>query len=209
MVRLFERFRYTIEEDLKALFSKKEQEGESPVSRLSQYIREAEKQTETVEKLLKRQQLLKEKLEQQQKETLEMLEKRRKQLNLAEQGDEIDLINFAKQEVESYENRLATLKNHYADATNAYIELEQKFETMKHKIKDMKVRHLELLGKENVKQANEVMDGILTNDSMNDPSASLNQLSNQKENNEQSRLEERLNQLEQIEKIENHPSEKE
>ncbi|PYF02843.1 PspA/IM30 family protein [Ureibacillus chungkukjangi] len=159
MVGLLKRFRYTLEADLHQLFDKKE--SKNPLAMLNQYIREAEKQTEQTGKLLARQAQLKEQLQSEFKETTAMLEKRTKQLQLAEQANEVDLVGFASLEVETYKTRQATLFSSIEQCNKEFVELEQKFETMKHKIKDMKVRQLQLMGKENVTRAHHKMDEVL------------------------------------------------
>ena len=158
-MNLFQRFRYTVEADLHHLFDKKEQKN--PISMLNQYIREAEKQTEQTGKLLERQGQLKEKLEQEYKENADLLAKRESQLALAKSSGEQDLIDFATDEVTAYSARNLTLQASIEASTREYFELERKFETMKHKIKDMKVRQLQLMGKENVTRAHHQMDGMI------------------------------------------------
>ena len=158
-MNLFQRFRYTVEADLHHLFDKKEQKN--PISMLNQYIREAEKQTEQTGKLLERQGQLKEKLEQEYKENADLLAKRESQLALAKSSGEQDLIDFATDEVTAYSARNLTLQASIEARTREYFELERKFETMKHKIKDMKVRQLQLMGKENVTRAHHQMDGMI------------------------------------------------
>lgn len=161
MTGLFTRFKYAIQTDLHQLFDKKE--SNNPLATLNQYIREAEKQTEQTGKWLERQAQLKEKLEREYDETTAMLVKRTNQLNLATASEETDLIAFAQQEVEAYKTRQVTLRVSIDTAMKEYFELEQKFETMKHKIKDMKVRQLQLMGKENVTRAHHQMDQVLQN----------------------------------------------
>ncbi|WP_155590386.1 PspA/IM30 family protein [Lysinibacillus cavernae] len=158
-MNLFQRFRYTVEADLHQLFDKKEQKN--PIAMLNQYIREAEKQTEQTGKLLERQGQLQEKLEQEYKENAELLAKRESQLKLATTSNEQDLIDFATDEVSAYTARNHTLQASIEASTREYFELERKFETMKHKIKDMKVRQLQLMGKENVTRAHHQMDGMI------------------------------------------------
>ncbi|MGE7113882.1 PspA/IM30 family protein [Lysinibacillus sp. NPDC047702] len=158
-MNLFQRFKYTIEADLHQVFDKKEQKN--PIAMLNQYIREAEKQTEQTGTLLERQGQLKEKLEQELKQNTELLAKREAQLKLASTSGEQDLIDFATDEVAAYTARNNTLQASIEASTREYFELERKFETMKHKIKDMKVRQLQLMGKENVTRAHHQMDGML------------------------------------------------
>lgn len=158
-MNLFKRFKYTIEADLHHLFDKKEQKN--PIAMLNQYIREAEKQTEQTGKLLERQGQLKEKLEQEFKQNADLLAKREAQLKLATTSGEQDLIDFATDEVAAYTARNNILQTSIEASTREYFELERKFETMKHKIKDMKVRQLQLMGKENVTRAHHKMDGMI------------------------------------------------
>ncbi|WP_324730180.1 PspA/IM30 family protein [Lysinibacillus fusiformis] len=158
-MNLFQRFRYTVEADLHQLFDKKEQKN--PIAMLNQYIREAEKQTEETGKLLERQGQLKEKLEQEYQQNADLLAKRESQLTLAQTSGEQDLIDFATDEVTAYTARNHTLQASIQASTREYFELERKFETMKHKIKDMKVRQLQLMGKENVTRAHHQMDGMI------------------------------------------------
>ena len=159
MKNLLQRFKYTIQADLHDLFDKKEQKN--PISLLNQYIREAEKQTEQTGKLLARQAQLKKELETQLAQTEAMLTKREAQATLAIASGEEPLISFANEEVAAYTTRKFELLLSIEASTKEYFELERKFETMKHKIKDMKVRQLQLMGKENVTRAHHQMDKVL------------------------------------------------
>ncbi|WP_419096464.1 PspA/IM30 family protein [Ureibacillus endophyticus] len=204
MMGLLRRFKYTIEADLHEMFDKKERKN--PIAMLNQYIREAEKQTEQTGKLLTRQAQLKEQLEKELKETTEMLEKRSNQLQLAQANGEEDLILFATQEVEAYKTRQVTLATSLEKANEEFISLERKFETMKHKIKDMKVRQLQLMGKENVTRAHHKMDNVLnSNDEtdFNELSSYIDNLANNIEKDyERTQLEARLAQLEKTKALE-------
>ncbi|WP_419095955.1 PspA/IM30 family protein [Ureibacillus endophyticus] len=204
MMGLLKRFKYTIEADLHEMFDKKERKN--PIAMLNQYIREAEKQTEQTGKLLTRQAQLKEQLEKELKETTEMLEKRSNQLQLAQANGEEDLILFATQEVEAYKTRQVTLVTSLEKANEEFISLERKFETMKHKIKDMKVRQLQLMGKENVTRAHHKMDNVLkSNDEtdFNELSSYIDNLANNIEKDyERTQLEARLAQLEKTKALE-------
>ena len=160
MKNLLTKFKYSIQADLHDLFDKKVEKN--PLSMLNQYIREAEKQTEETGKLLKRQAQLKIELEQQLAQTTEMLMKREKQLALASTTEDDALIAFAQEEVAAYTARKQALLSSIDSSNEEYFTLERKFETMQHKIKDMKVRQLQLMGKENVVRAHHQMDKILT-----------------------------------------------
>ncbi len=178
MTGLLKRFKYQLQADLHEFFDKKE--DKNPIAMLNQYIREAEKQTEQTGKLLQRQVELKDKLERELKEATSMLEKRTSQLALAINSNEADLIAFAEQEVEVYKVRQSTLLTSFETAKVQVFELESKYETMKHKIKDMKVRQLQLMGKENVIRAHHKMDNVIDSNneaSLEDLSAYIDHLS--------------------------------
>ncbi|QFF97534.1 PspA/IM30 family protein [Psychrobacillus glaciei] len=159
MTSLFKRLKYSVEADLHKLFDKKEEKN--PIAMLNQYIREAEKQTEQTGKWLERQGKLKQALEKELGETILMVEKRKAQVELATVSGEEDLIAFAQVEVDAYSERTSVLQNSILQTTEELFGLERKYEEMKHKIKDMKVRQLQLMGKENVTRAHHQMDRIL------------------------------------------------
>lgn len=159
MTSLLNRLKYSIEADLHKLFDKKEEKN--PIAMLNQYIREAEKQTEQTGKWLERQGNLKQELEKELAETTQMVEKRKNQVELATASSEEDLAAFALAEVNAYEERATVLQNSIHQTTEELFGLERKYEEMKHKIKDMKVRQLQLMGKENVTRAHHQMDRIL------------------------------------------------
>ena len=159
MTNIFKRFFTTVEAEVNFALDKKE--SKNPAVMLTKYLHDAEKQVAATGKLLARQAQLKTKLEQELATATAMLEKREAQLQLAEQSDEQDLIAFAAQEVSIYQNRKATLEDSITLTASQYLEMERRYEEMKHKIKDMRVRQLQLMGKENVTRANHTMNTIL------------------------------------------------
>ena len=165
MANLWQRLKYTVEADLNEMFDKKE--DKNPIKMLNQYIREAEKQTEETGKLLERQGTLQHKLEKELADTNEMKNKRSMQLDLANKSGEQDLIAFAQQEFDAYSQRSIVLQDSIDKSTEELIGLERKYEEMKHKIKDMKVRQLQLMGKENVVRAHNQMNQFLQPESSN------------------------------------------
>lgn len=160
MNSLWNRLKYTVQADLHTVLDKKE--SKNPIAMLNQYIKEAEKQTESVGKLLERQGKLKAALEKEYAEAKTMLEKRRHQLELATSTGEEDLVAFASDEVRAYEARAAEIAQSITESANEMTALERKFEEMKHKVKDMKVRQLQLMGKENVTRAHRRMDKFIS-----------------------------------------------
>ena len=163
MNAFWHKLKYTVQEDLNNLMDKP-QKKENPLELLNQYFLDAQKQTAEIGKLLERQGRLKEELENECQDADLMAVKRRHQLELAEATGDAELIAFAQEEVEAYEGRVARLSASIQDATQELLSLERKFEEMKHRVKDMRVRQLQLMGKENVTRAQEKMDRFVKPD---------------------------------------------
>ena len=180
MNSLWNRFKYSVQADLHTAFDKKE--SKNPIAMLNQYIREAEKQTDSVGKLLERQSKLKDELQKELNESQAMTEKRRAQLELARSTDEEDLVAFAEDEVTAYETRAQNLMKSIRNATYELTALERKFEEMKHKVKDMKVRQLQLMGKENVMRANHRMDQVISPEQADQKMSTISEMNQYIEN---------------------------
>ena len=167
-MKFFKRLRYTIEADIASFLERRERKN--PVALLQHFLRQAEAQTKETEQCLQRQQQLKEQFAAQLKDNERLLQKRREQLALVELASEADLLAFAQQEVAAYEARANTLAQSLAQAEHDYFELEQKYEQMKHKLKDMQVRQLQLMGKENVVRAHHKMNTVMSTHTAGDES---------------------------------------
>lgn len=160
MTTLWQRLKFAIATDMDKVLAKKEEKN--PIALLNQYITEAEKQTETTGKWLERQAQLTSKLEKELEEASTMLDKRTAQLDLARASGESDLTDFAEMEVAAYTNRVAELKMSISENLAELTQMEQRYEEMKHKVKDMKVKQLQLMGKENATRAHHQMDKVLS-----------------------------------------------
>lgn len=163
MNAFWHKVKYTVQEDFNNLMEKPKKK-ENPLVLLNQYFQDAQKQTAEIGKLLERQGRLKEELESEREDAELMAMKRRRQLELAEATEETELIAFAQEEVEAYEGRTARLSASIGEATQELLSLERKFEEMKHRVKDMRVRQLQLMGKENVTRAQEKMNRFVKPD---------------------------------------------
>lgn len=159
MTSIWERFKFAVATDLDALVSKKEEKN--PLAVLNRYILEAEKQTTDTGKWVERQAQLNVKLDKELEEAKTMLQKRQSQLELAQASGENDLSVFAEMEVAAYSNRVSELKRSISENLEELTVLEQRYEEMKHKVKDMKVKQLQLMGKENATRAHHQMDKVL------------------------------------------------
>src|SRR5699024_3844620 len=91
----------------------------------------------------------------------ELGDKRAAQLELAKASGEEDLIRFAQAEVDTYTARAAELKEALAESLSELNALEQRYEEMKHRLADMKIRQLRLMGKENITRAHYEIDRVL------------------------------------------------
>ncbi|MED4403471.1 PspA/IM30 family protein [Metabacillus fastidiosus] len=159
MANLFTRIRDSISQDLHEVLDKKEQKN--PLSVLNHYLRQCEQEAEKVRKLVERQYLLKEEFTREYREAEQLAEKRKYQAEVASKAGESDLYEFALKEQVHYEERLERIRNSRNEAERHLTELEQKYEEMKHKLKDMHIKRMELMGRENIARANHRINKVL------------------------------------------------
>jgi phage shock protein A len=158
-MNVFERIKNSISADLHNLMDQKEEKN--PLSLLNQYLRQCEQEVNKALKLVERQQLLKDQFVRETKEAETKAAKRAGQAELAQQANEQELYQFAVQEKEQHEARANKLKESTLQAEKDLSELEQKYEQMKHKLKDMQIKRMELMGRENVARAHQKMDQVI------------------------------------------------
>lgn len=164
-MNLFERIKNSISADVHELLDQKEEKN--PLSLLNQYLRQCELEVNKARKLVERQQLLRDQFARETQEAEAKAAKRAHQAELAQQANETELYQFASQEKEQHETRASKLKESTLQADKDLLELEQKYEQMKHKLKDMQIKRMELMGRENVARAHQKMDRVI------DPSNSM------------------------------------
>lgn len=165
MSNLFNRLKSTILADLNEVLDQKE--NKNPIALLNQYLRECELETEKVRKLVERQYSLRDGFTRELKQAEELAEKRKYQAEVAEKAGEAELFTFATAEQAQYEDRVARLSESLRYTENQLHELEQKYEEMKHKLKDMHIRRMELMGRENLSRAHYQMNKVLDSDYSN------------------------------------------
>jgi lia operon protein LiaH len=158
-MNLLTRIKNAVLADLNEVLDKKEQKN--PIALLNQYLRESELETEKVRKLLERQYLLKEQFLREYQHANEMAEKRNRQAEIAFEAGETELHQFALNEKIQYEQRASRLKEALETTEKQLGELEQKYEEMKHKLKDMHIRRLEIMGRENLSRTYSSMNKVL------------------------------------------------
>jgi lia operon protein LiaH len=170
MTNLFSRIKDMIAADLYDAVEQKEKQN--PIALLNQYLRQSELETEKVRKLVERQYQLKEEFTRELSFAMELANKRQHQVEVAQRAGELALVNFAVAEQQQYEERAARLVNSLQTVQEQLNDLEKKYEEMKHKLKDMNIRRLELMGRENVTRANHRIDQILDSKPFSDQSFS-------------------------------------
>ena len=156
---LFNRIKNTIAADLHEVLDQKEQKN--PISVLNQYLRQCEQEVEKVRKLVERQHILKDEFTREYTEATKLAEKRKHQAEIATKAGEKELYEFAYQEQIQYEERSARLKQSLEGASQHLLELEKKYEEMKHKLKDLYIKRMELMGRENMARAHYKMNQVV------------------------------------------------
>ncbi|TQS74748.1 PspA/IM30 family protein [Ornithinibacillus gellani] len=162
MANLFTRIKDSISADLHHMLDQKEHKN--PIASLNQYLRQSEQEKEKVRKLVDRQYRLKDEFTTEYIRAQELADKRKKQAEIAEKAGETELHAFAVKEYEEYQARADRMKASREEAGEQLDRLEQKYEEMKRKLKDMHLKRMELMGRENIARAshqiNRVVDEI-------------------------------------------------
>ena len=170
MSNIFTRMIDSVTADVHELLDKKEQKN--PGKMLNQYLRECEQEVAKVRLLVERQYRLKEELTREHAEAKRFYEKRSHQVEVASRAGEVELYDFALAEKNQYEDRVNRLEDAIAEASKQLDELEFKYAEMKHKLKDMQLRRLEIMGRENVARANQRINFVLEQKPKNQGEAS-------------------------------------
>lgn len=170
MTNLFTRLKDIITADLHNAMDQKEKKN--PIALLNEYLRQSELETEKVRKLVERQYQLKEEFTRELRYATEMANKRKHQAEVAQRASEQQLFEFAAAEQQQFEERVVRLESSLQTVQGQLNELEKKYEEMKHKLKDMNIRRMELMGRENVTRANHRIDQVLETNQYTDRSQS-------------------------------------
>ncbi|WML39999.1 PspA/IM30 family protein [Neobacillus sp. OS1-2] len=170
MTNLFTRIKDIIVADINETLHQKEKQN--PIAKLNQYLHQCEQEAAKVGKLVERQSQLKDEFTREHNLARELAEKRKYQAELALKAGEEELCQFATAEHQHYSERMQRLEASLEQATEQLIELEIKYEEMKQKLKDMHLRRMELMGRENITRANIGMNQVLESDSYHQKSFS-------------------------------------
>jgi len=160
MTNFFEKMKQSIAEDFQGVTEMKVKQN--PIALLNKYVRDSEKEVEKAGKLVERQRLLKNEFYKEWQLANALANKRKEQRDLAIQAGENGLAETALLYQAQAEQQAERLKLAYETAIEQLSELEQKYEEMKLKVKDMHIKRLELMGKENVLSMKEKMNKLLS-----------------------------------------------
>lgn len=158
MTNLLSRIKNSILADLHQVLDEKEEKN--PVATLNQFLREAEQEKEKVKRTLERQYRLKDEITKEYLEAKELAEKRLEQAKIAEKANEPELYKFAMCEYEHYQARKERMEETRQTIIRQIDEMERKYAEMNHKMKDMYLKRMELMGRENVIKANYQMNKV-------------------------------------------------
>ena len=154
------RIKHTIVSDIQQLLADKK-ENVQPLEQLNDYLRQAEAETEKVHRLIERQYLLQKEFGRELQDAEEMAGKRQHQAGIAEKAGETELQYFAEEESRLYQTRTEKIRSMLSQTEQQIQSLESKYRHMNHKLKDMKLRRLSLMGNENADTAGRRMEHVL------------------------------------------------
>lgn len=159
MSNIFTRIKDSVSADLHQIMDKKEEK--SPITALNHYLRQSEREKEKVRKLVERQYRLKEEFTKEYMQAQDLADKRLRQASIAEKAGEIQMYEYAMKEHQDFQARADRMKASREEAVEQLTMLEQKYEEMKYKLKDMHLRRMELMGRENIARANHQMNRVI------------------------------------------------
>ncbi len=159
MSNLFTRIKDSVMADLHEVMDRKEEKN--PIAHVNQYIRECEQEVKKIKRLVEKQYEIKQDIAKELNHANMMSEKRKRQIQLAEEMEETELRDEAKTELEQFEARISHL-NEMSDKSVKDLEmLETKYVQMKQKLKDLYVKRLELRSRENIARTKQGMNKVL------------------------------------------------
>lgn len=159
MTNIFTRVKDTIVADFHELLDQKEQKH--PMTHLNQYIRNCEEEVKRLKKLIERQYAIKQEYQNEWQKTKTMVAKRTRQVELAEELQEDLLQQEAIEELQKYQAREAQLSEMYQQNIKQLEQIETKYVEMRHRLKDLYVKRLELKGRENAARVHKGMNKVL------------------------------------------------
>ncbi|WP_069364444.1 hypothetical protein [Salisediminibacterium beveridgei] len=159
MTDVWTKIRTAVEEDWKRITGQQSFSFEQPLSkdhplrRLDHYIHEGEKKIKRMGELIRRHEQLLEAVKTEREEAEQMLAKRQRQRAVADEANEKGLVMYADREIEVYTGRIDQLLYREVEMNKELEDLTRQEETMKHKLKDMKLKRMEAAGDAHIREA--------------------------------------------------------
>ncbi|WP_088809104.1 MULTISPECIES: PspA/IM30 family protein [Listeria] len=145
----------------KEVTKKIDERAEKRRSSVTYYMDKTKAEMKDAERMVEKQRELKSLFYKEYKEMETYVEKRRRQVEIAEEAGETKLAEFAKAEVAQYEEQLETTKGHYEQASKQLEDLELRMHEMRLKWKNLKTQHLAEMAEKNAAETSEKMDKVI------------------------------------------------
>jgi lia operon protein LiaH len=145
----------------KEVTKKIDERAEKRRSSVTYYMDKTKAEMKDAERMVEKQRELKSLFYKEYKEMETYIEKRRRQVEIAEEAGETKLAEFAKAEVVQYEEQLQTTKGHYEQASKQLEDLELRMHEMRLKWKNLKTQHLAEMAEKNAAETSEKMDKVI------------------------------------------------
>jgi len=160
-MKLFNRVKDVVKVDFQNVIDKRKRKKNSPTAKLNQFMRNCETEIKGIEGLVNRQGELKAKLYQEKEQAEYMVKKRESQCEVATQAGEIELEKRAHEELAYYQDQAVKLEGLYEKAEKDEDDLQNQLQNMRHQLKEMHNRRLELLTREAAAHANKRLTSSL------------------------------------------------
>ncbi|MGJ8729947.1 PspA/IM30 family protein [Listeria aquatica] len=157
MANLFDKLKQWNKDVSKKLDERTEKKRNS----VSYYMDKTKAEMKEAERMVEKQRELKSLFYKEYKEMEIYVEKRRHQVEVANEAGETKLADFAQKEVTQYEEQLAATKEHYDQATTRLEELELQMHEMRLKWKNLKTQHLAEMAEKNAEETSQKMDKVI------------------------------------------------
>lgn len=145
----------------KEVTKKIDERAEKRRSSVTYYMDKTKAEMKDAERMVEKQRELKSLFYKEYKEMETYVEKRRRQVEIAEEAGETKLAEFAKAEVTQYEEQLQTTKGHYEQASKQLEDLELRMHEMRLKWKNLKTQHLAEMAEKNAAETSDKMDKVI------------------------------------------------
>ncbi|MCI1858443.1 MAG: PspA/IM30 family protein [Sporolactobacillus sp.] len=159
MSDIIARIKDSLSADLNELLDRKERSN--PIAMLNQHLRRCEGETKRVRELIDRQYVLRDTFIKELHLAREMAERREAQADIAERAGEVELRDFARREQTDYAQKAERIETAYKQCSEQLDRMEIKFADMKRKLKDMYLKRMELMSRENIAGACSKMDRVI------------------------------------------------